>query len=330
VTRLRFLGDIVITTPVIRAIARCYPEASIYYLAEEQYAPILEGNPYLEGVLNLRKGLAGTVRIIRELRKLKLTAALDLFYNPRSANILFLAGIPIRIGGSRRSRRMLYTENFSVPASIRSAVRHHLSALKAIGCRYGDEIKPRVYLRDAEIENGRTILSKFSPRSPADRLTVAVHPGGTWQSKRWPPARFAELINLINEDMGAQAVLITGPGEKNIVQMVAGSCRSRPGIIPFLPVREVAAVMNSADAVVANDGGIMHLSVALDLPTIGVFGPTEPDIWFPYVDMGPFSVVTRDEECAPCHLHSCSDLRCLTGITAKEVYGELYELIGRG
>ncbi|MBD3178581.1 MAG: hypothetical protein GF417_02725 [Candidatus Latescibacteria bacterium] len=130
ITRLRFLGDIIISTPVIEALKECYPDAEIYYLAQEEYAPVLEGNPFLEGVILLRKGFAGTLRAVRKIRSLRFSAALDLFYNPRSANILFLSGIPVRVGGSRRFRKRMYTDNFSVPVEVRSAVSHHLSACR--------------------------------------------------------------------------------------------------------------------------------------------------------------------------------------------------------
>mgnify|MGYP006282607469 FL=1 len=326
VSRLRFLGDVIITTPVIKALKDCYPEAEIYYLAQEEYASVLEENPFLEGVLYLRKGVAGTVRIIRTIRDLRFTAALDLFYNPRSANILFLSGIPVRIGGSRKFRKRLYTENFSVPPEVRSAVRHHLCALRAIGCQPAEPALPRVYLSMDEVAGGREILKDQTGLNPENSEIVAVHPGGTWQAKRWPAELFAALIDKIHGDLGAEAVLLTGPGEEGIVAEVAERCSFNPGIIPFLPVREAAAVMEACSAVIANDGGIMHLAVALNKPTVGIFGPTEPDIWFPYSGMGPFRLATVNKECAPCHLHYCGNPECLTDISPGRVYRELMEV----
>ncbi|MFO7914266.1 MAG: glycosyltransferase family 9 protein [Candidatus Krumholzibacteriales bacterium] len=328
VSRLRFLGDVIITTPVIKALKECYPEAEIYYLAQEEYASVLEENPFLEGVLALRKGAAGTFRIIREIRDLRFTAALDLFYNPRSANILFLSGIPIRIGGSRKFRKRLYTDNFSVSPEVRSAVRHHLCAMEVIGCEPGEPACPRVYLRREEVARGREILKNMTGLEPESSEIITIHPGGTWQAKRWPPELFAALIDKIYSDMGAEAVLITGPGEEGTVEQVAGSCSFNPGIIPFLPVRKAAAVMAVSSAVIANDGGIMHLAVALNKPTVGIFGPTEPDIWFPYSGMGPFRLATVNKECAPCHRHYCENPECLTDIAPGDVYRELMAVRG--
>lgn len=325
-TRLRFLGDIVITTPVIEALRECFPDAVIYYMAQEEYASVLEGNPFLDGILSLRKGLIGTLSMIRRIRRMKFTAAIDLFYNPRSANLLFLSGIPVRIGGSRKSRKKLYTDNFSVPGSVRSAVEHHLSALSAISCKPGVSRIPRVYLQEEELEEGREIIKECTGLAAEEEKIVSIHPGGTWQAKRWPPDHFAGLIDRIKEGLGARSVLITGPGEEAIIGEVAGLCRHSPGIIPVLPVRKAGAVMKVSDLTVANDGGIMHLSVALRNPTVGIFGPTEPDIWFPYSHSGPFRLATMNLDCAPCHRHYCEHPECLTELPVERVFRKLLEV----
>ena len=117
-----------------------------------------------------------------------------------------------------------------------------------------------------------------------------------------------------------ELLLVGGPGEDGIVRDVASMVGKGIHILPLQPIRKLAAVLRSCDAVVANDGGVMHMSVALQRPTVAVFGPTEPDVWFPYESMGPYTVVTSGEECAPCHLHQCDDMRCLEGLEAEEVY----------
>ena len=85
--------------------------------------------------------------------------------------------------------------------------------------------------------------------------------------------------------------------------------------------------MKVSDCVIANDGGVMHLSVALGKPTVGILGPTEPEIWFPYGDMGPFRVATLNLECAPCHRHYCEEPVCLTGLSVDMVFEKLMEAL---
>ncbi len=324
VTRLRYLGDVILTTPAISALAKRYPEAGIYYLAESPYASVLEGNPALAGIVALERGRFGTPRAAAALRRLRITAAVDLFYNPRSALLLFLAGIPVRVGGSRRIRRRLYTHIAEAPPGTRSAIAHHIAALRPLDAA-AEETLPRVYLSDEERAAGRDALARHA--GAPDRPVIAIHPGGTWPAKRWGIDRFASLAVAMRAELGAAVVAVTGPGEEPIVRTVADAAERSVRPLPVMPVREAAALLAACDAVVANDGGVMHLSVALGRPTVALFGPTEPDIWFPYEGKGPFAVVTRAASCAPCHKHICEDARCLETITVPEVLGRLREVL---
>jgi lipopolysaccharide heptosyltransferase II len=313
VTRLRYLGDVILTTPAVAALKSRYPEAHIYYLAEAPYSDILREDPHLDGVISLHDGFFSA---LREVRSKGFIAAIDLFYNPRSAWILFFSGIPIRLGGTRKWRRHLYTHTFSVPSSVRSATGHHLCALETFDV-HGRERPPRIYLLDDERSKGKEILERITGRSEG---VVALHPGGTWPSKRWPPAAFADLASRIKKETGKGILVIAGPSEERIARDVVSLAGGDIHVLPVQSIRSLAAVLDSCDALVANDGGVMHLAVSLERPTVGVFGPTEPDIWFPYESMGPYAVVTSREECAPCHLHQCSDMRCLDDLEPEDVY----------
>lgn len=326
VTRLRYLGDVILTTPAVAALKRRYPAAEIYYCAERPYADILRHDPSLAGVIGLSKGVRGAVDAVRTLRSLRLTAAIDLFYNPRSAWLLFAAGIPVRAGGSRRMRRRLYTHVFTGSAETRSAVMHHLSALSVFGVD-APEALPRVFLSPEEFERGRELLGRAAGPGGENGAVIAMHPGGTWPSKRWPPESFARLARLARERFGARILLIGGPGEEDIVEHVRSSAGEGVAVLPAGDLRRTASIVASCAAVVANDGGIMHLAAALGVPTVGIFGPTEHDIWFPYEGKGPFALVTHKRECAPCHKHFCDDLSCLTAIEPPEVLGRVEEVL---
>ncbi|MBU8923173.1 MAG: glycosyltransferase family 9 protein [Bacteroidales bacterium] len=325
VTRLRFLGDIIITTPVISSLKERYPEAMIYYLADARYADILEENPALDGIIRLEKNNRSFLRTLELLRSLDITAAIDLFYNPTSANLLFLSRIPIRIGGRRKWRRHLYTDTCQVPVGVRSAVSHHLHFIDGLECDVSER-RPRVYLSAEEVDAGRKSLEKLFQGRRGELKIAAFHAGGTWQSKRWTTRGFAELAKVICAKGHYGVVLLTGPGEEEENRRIVLESGSDVKIIPYSSLRDTAALMKACDALVANDGGILHLAVALGLPTTGIFGPTEPDIWFPYEGMGPFSLATRNEDCAPCHLHHCDERKCLDLMKVETVLDKLVEV----
>jgi lipopolysaccharide heptosyltransferase II len=330
VTRLRYLGDVIITTPVIQALSERYPGAEIYYLTESKYASILQQNPYLNGIISLDKGLTGTLKTIREIRKKGFVAALDLFYNPRSTNILFLSGVPIRLGGNRRARKIFYTHNFKVPPETRSCVQHHLSGLGKFDCNPRMNELPRVYLNDDEKKRGKKIVEDITGDSSDRKMIVAIHPCGTFQSKRWPVESFALLADMILESFNAEIVVVSGPGQEKIPRQINALSKFDLKILPLFQIRTLASVLNFCDAVVANDGGILHLAVALGKPTIGVFGPTEPDIWFPYEDKGPFTLATESLECAPCHKDYCEGLECLRNLDPGKVFNKFLDAVDWG
>jgi lipopolysaccharide heptosyltransferase II len=326
VTRLRYLGDVILTTPAVAALKERYPEAEIHYATERPYADVLEGNPDIDRIVRLSRDSRRALGEIAALRSLRYTACIDLFHNPRSAILLHLSGIPIRAGGSRKLRGRLYTHRFEIPPGTRSAVAHHLAAMGIFDVGGRDSL-PRVYLAGNEIDAGRELLHRTLDIPRAERRIVAMHPGGTWQSKRWPAGSFAKLALLVRERMGASVVVVTGPKEEGIAERVRAESGGAVKVLPFQPLRTIAAVLASCDAVVANDGGIMHLSVAIGRPTVAVFGPTEPDIWFPYEGKGPFALVSRRMDCAPCHLHRCEGVECLENIEPGEVFARLQDVI---
>jgi heptosyltransferase-3 len=322
VTRLRYLGDVILTTPAVAALKSRYPESRIDYLTEERFAPVLEGNPHIDETVTMAGGFLGTVA---RIRKRHYTAALDLFYNPRSAWLLYLARIPVRVGGARRWRRRLYTHTFMVPSTVRSAVSHHLYPLRILEAREKRSL-PSVYMNEGEQRAGSSFLEERVGRSEG---TVALHCGGTWQAKRWSPGNFSILAEMIRDRMGKKTLLITGPGEEGFVRAVMERAETKDHMValPVMPIRSLASVLLHCDAIVANDGGVMHLSVALGRPTVGVFGPTEPDIWFPYENDGPFAVATLNTECAPCHKHECTDAICLDRLAPEFVFQKLEDVL---
>lgn len=329
VTRLRYLGDVIMSTPVLRALKKRYPHSELFYLTECPYAEILEGHEDLDGIISLGREPMEQLRAIATLRKLKCTAAVDLLYNPRSAWLLFLSGIPIRVGGARRWRKRLYTETVAVPKELKSAIAHHLYALHVFDAQHSNGL-PKVYLTTRERQAGASLLDRTVGERDEGRPIIALHPGGTWSSKRWMPESFAALAEILSREWGAKLLVIAGPGEEGIARTVVTKTRRAAWMLPVQPIRSLAAVLAHCDALIANDGGVLHLAVALDRPTVGIFGPTEPDIWFPYEGKGPFALASRNESCAPCHLHYCDDMRCLKQLDPSLVLSKVKEVMRWG
>jgi len=156
---------------------------------------------------------------------------------------------------------------------------------------------------------------------------VGFHPGGKWEVKRWPADHFTVLARSLSERRGFRVVVLAGPGEEPHREALRRELGDRAAYLPVLPIRETVAVLSALDGVVVNDGGIMHASVAVDTPTVGIFGSSEADIWFPYGSFGPFAAAYEPIECRPCHLHACGHLSCLRRLAPEAVEAKLVSVL---
>lgn len=331
VSRLQYLGDVILTLPAVHAIKNKYPDAKIDYLARADGAAVLEGDPLFDRVLRVPEsgeGPMATARLIADLRRGKYSVAIDLYSNPRSALLTWLSGARMRIGGARRGRRHLYTHPMQTPRSIRSAIDHHLFHLTPLGIEGVTPGKPELTLSSEEKRGARGRLGEFGVSADKGPL-IGLHPGGKWEVKRWPVDQFATLGKNLADRHGFQLVVLIGPGEEAYQDELRDNLGESAVYLPTFPIRETAAVVEALDALVISDGGIMHVSVAVGTPTVGIFGSAEPDIWFPYERYGPYVSAFIPIECRPCHSHVCGHISCLRNLTAEMVEENLLDVLGR-
>lgn len=326
VTRLDYLGDVVLSLPLVDAIRREIPGVVVDYLARRPGADLLEGDDRFERVFALDRndGVAASARLVTALRRRRYRAVVDLYSNPRSAWLSWLTGAPTRVGSDRRGRRHLYTHALRVKPSVRSATAHHLAFGAPLGVHgEGGPGKPSIVARESERTEARRILAGAGVE-PGARV-VGIHPGGKWSVKRWPTGSFAALVRAARERLGAAVVVFTGPGEPEHTEALRAVVGDGVGYLDVLPIRTVAAVLSELDAMVACDGGVMHVSVAVGTPTVGVFGSSEPEIWFPYEGLGPYRAAYLPLECRPCHRHECplGHTRCLNALEPEQVFRAL-------
>ncbi|HEX5030887.1 MAG TPA: glycosyltransferase family 9 protein [Candidatus Eisenbacteria bacterium] len=320
VTRIRQIGDVILTLPVLDALRARFPDAEIDYLAEVAPAQAAMGHPALRRVLALRKwpGLPAPPLLLAALRRARYDWVIDLYGNPRSALLTRVTGAPVRVGPARRSRRQLYTHAIPAQDPQRSAIDYHLSALRAIGVTPAQARMPRLHLSDVERAEGAAYLDQAAPPGGP---RVGLHVGNRWSAKRWPEERFAALLRALSK-LGARGVVLAGPGEEALARRVAEGARTAgrapAPVISGLPLRSYFAVVASLDALVTNDGSPLHVGPAVQVPTVGILGPTVPEIWFPYAREEGHQLLCKPIWCRPCHRHECARLDCLEWVEVGE------------
>ena len=333
VTRIRRIGDVILTLPLVDALHERFPDASIDYLAEHGPARAVEGHPAVRHVLEYMPGswpgLPAPPDLLARLRTARYDWVIDLYGNPRSALLARITGAPVRIGPARRGRRKLYTHAIPPVQEPLSAIDHHLAALRAVGIEARSR-PPRIHLSEAERARGSARLDQaIAPGAPR----IGIHVGNRWPAKRWPEERFEALLRALPR-LGASGVVLAGPGEEATARRVAAGARgagtSEPSVIAGLPLRDYFGVVASLDVLVTNDGSPLHAGPALGVPTVGILGPTVPEIWFPYSPALGHQLLAKEIWCRPCHRHECARLDCLEWIEVREAYRAVERALAHG
>ncbi len=332
-TRMKYIGDVVLTTPIIRSVRNAFPDAHIAYMGEKNAVSLLENNPCLNQIIPFdfsRPTIFEQPRVALELRRGKFDLAIDLFNNPRSALLVRATGANVRVGAGRPGRGKLYTVHVRDDGKAKTAIEFHNQFIRAAGIEPTAN-RTEIFLTEDERREARIYLQWLDyENSPLDvtKPIIGIHPGATWPAKRWLPERFAELADLIAAKLGAQVILTAGPNDGEIVRAVMDRSVANIKVIRGLPLRQIAAIVSLCSAYVANDNGTMHISAALGIPTVGIFGPGEENIWFPYLTDEGHVALRRDVPCHPCHLDLCNRpgdlyMECMKLLTVEDVFEAL-------
>ncbi|MGA2624036.1 MAG: glycosyltransferase family 9 protein [Bacteroidota bacterium] len=327
-TRMKYIGDVVLTTPIIRATRQTFPRAYIAYMGDKKAVSLLEHNPFLDEIIPYdfsSPSIFEQPRVALELRRRKFDVVVDLFSNPRSALLTWASGAPVRIGKEVRGRGKLYTQTIGDVGSLTSAIEFHYAYVKPLGVQ-PTCWKTEVFLTEDEKRGARTYLQLNGVNTT--RPIVAVHPGATWPNKLWLKENFVGLIDRLRAKLGVEIVMTPGPEDIELVKAISSSCIAPVIALPVLPVRQLAAVFSVCNVLVSNDCGPMHIGVAVGTKTIGIFGPEPPEVWFRYSPEDGHLALFKKIECSPCRQTSCHRagagyLECMKLISVDEVFEEV-------
>ncbi|MBP1684510.1 MAG: waaF [Deltaproteobacteria bacterium] len=336
IAQTSFLGDVVLSTPVFAALRRHDPAAHITVLVRPEVAGILEGHPHVDAVLTDdkrgRDGGFGSWRVVRKLRAGRFDVALALHKSFRTAWVLAAAGIGQRIGFRQSAGWFLYHRRVDRNPA-RHDVERNLSILAGLGVD-PDQRPARPYLA-CPPDAVRRVHAALRQRGidPATPL-VGLAPGSAWATKRWTVDGYAALLDALQRDLGATAVLLGAPGDAAYaeqVQRAAGG--AGVNLVGRTDLGMLVAAIDQCVVLVANDSAPVHIAVARDTPVVAIFGPTVPRQGF-----GPYTararVVERALPCRPCGRHGGARCplgthACMRDITVADVHRAVGELLSQ-
>lgn len=307
--KLRALGDVILSTPVVWNLRQVFPKAQIAFLTEEAGAELLKNDPALNEVIvyprQAVESMAGTSRIREERRFLdrlkakKYDWVIDLFGNPRSAWLTYLSGARKRVGFAYHFRKWAY--NVKVPPkNPQYVVEFNLDALRALGIPVVDS-RLRVHLREEDMAYAETYLSH--QRLGGEGPVVGLFPGGGWESKRWGLKGFTEVGDALSQEYGARVLLLGGKKEEKDLEEIAATMKKRPAILSEATLGQLAAVTSKLSLWIGNDSGPKYLGVAFDVPTVTIFGPTDSANATP--PGGRHLAVKAEVPCLVCNQTTC-------------------------
>ena len=323
-SRMKYIGDVVLTTPVIRAVRERYPNAFIAYLGEKKAVSLLEHNPYLDEIIPFdfsKNGIVQQLATILCLRKRKFDVVVDFFSNPRTAILSWASGAPMRIGKEVKGRGALYTHHVGDYGSMKSAIEFHYQYVKPLGVEM-THFKTEIFLTEDEKREAKIFL-KHQDVDLAKPI-VALHPGATWKNKMWLKENFTQVVDILRARLGVEILLSPGPEDQDLIDYIVTNSFGNVHQLPVLPVRQLAAVLSQCRVFVSNDCGPMHIGVAVGTPTIGIFGPEPVEVWFPYSEADGHTALFKKIECSPCRTTSCFRegehfMECMKLISVGEV-----------
>lgn len=325
IIKLRATGDVILATPVIENLKKNFPKARLSFLTEEASADILRWNPFLDELLVLpikhwqRKGFWRTwreqFRFYRNLRRKRFELVIDLFGNPRSALLTWLTRASTRVGYAFRGRRYAYTTVVRPQQQTRHEVLFHLEALETLGISIKSKNPTIVIPSNYEKQASRWLGENIT----GNRTLIGLNPGGGWAIKRWSPEYYGQLADALIAEYGVAVLILWGPGEEWIADEVTRKMKHCPHILPEVTLGELGAYLKCCRLLVSNDSGPMHMAAALNVPTIGIFGPTDPNAQGPWGD-GQGVVRQENVDCLGCNRTSCPIGNvCMTTLYPSEV-----------
>jgi lipopolysaccharide heptosyltransferase I len=333
IIRLSSLGDIIHTLPAFSALRKNFPEANISWVVEAKGREILDFVPgvdkiitaHIEGWrLNRKKFWAEISRLKRELKN-ENQIALDFQGLAKSGFIAFISGSNKRIGFHRKNLReplagLFYTERLEeIPETIH-VISKNLMLLTRVGIR---EEKYEFPLDlPAELSEGvKTSLRKIG--YDEQKKLVLFNVGAAWETKRWFPEKWIELIGMIKNEEFFPLLLWGNEEEKALAFQI--NEKTHVPLSPLFSLKEVMALVKESSLLVSGDTFALQAACALSRPVVGIFGPSNPRRNGPF---GPHDKVAFHEmECSYCYKRKCPTIECLKKITPQEVAALSHKLL---
>ena len=325
--RLRRIGDIILTTPAVRALKLALPQAELAYVVEEPFRRLVEGNPDLAEIIVVPKGQTGRdfAALVRRLRKAEYDAVLDFHGGPRASLLALLSGAKIKIGYGVKYRSFIY--DVRVPrrtAGVRiHSVENHVNLVRALGVPVSEI--PGLVVPEARPEEAATVRRFLGENGLATGdagRPVVLHLGAGTKFRDWGAENMAALVRRLETRPGVRVILIGGQEDRTIEAAVLERAPGTISLVGRLNLAETRELIARATLFAGPDSGPMHIAAATGTPIVAWFGPNVTAHVAPWKPRAETRTIEKNLDCRPCKQRECvhGDIRCMRTITPEEVF----------
>jgi lipopolysaccharide heptosyltransferase II len=325
IVRLSSIGDIILTTPLLRSLKTTYPDASITFLIKKQYEELLTASPYIDELITFDKkdGFAGLQKIKHHLKEKQFDIFLDIHKNWRSRYLRFCLGAKKTTSYCKLifKRTLLIGFKINLYRHIKPVYERYFDSVKDLGIHY-DGHGTDIHITEAKSVKARNMLADAGYHF--DTPLVIICPSATYFNKRWNPEGFIHTARFLIHEKKAFVVIHGGNDDTGLCNQMASTIGDRAvSMAGLLSLAESAALLRLSTLVIANDSGLLHLAQSQKIPVVGIYGPTTRELGYFPIEQNS-TVIETQLSCRPCThngLDACpkKHFRCMNDISAEKV-----------
>ena len=337
-----WIGDVVLTLPVLQSLRRAYPKARITAVVKPPSDELLLGHPAITTVLPLPSGSnfwnLERIKFALSLKKYKFDVGIVFPNSFDSAFLMSLTGAKHRLGYNTDGRDILLTHPIPTTDHLKKnqyRVEYFFKIFSPLKMDVPDTVFSSVVKQEGDMLIREALLNMGLDE---DEEFIALHPGTSKVERSWHAERFGILCQKIYKEDGKKIVLLGTPSEKKLLNRIKSYCPpDKIKIIPAVNLRVLAGVLKKSRLFIGNDSGMMHLANMVGTPIVAIFGPGHVDTTGPYIAPENYEVLSENYSCSPCRQRFFKECKpslhnkpyCLEDITVKNVHEAIHRLLKR-
>lgn len=349
IIKLWAIGEVILSTPVIKTVKENFPKSFVAVLVGKKSAEILKNNIYIDKLIPVDEKLfldfkiSQIISLIKHIKKMNFDILINMHHSVLLTIFSLLLYIPFRVGFNRNGEGVTNTI-YVKPSHKKHKIDEYLSLTEAIGLKSSSK-QPNIFLNEDEISYANKFLKGNGINK--DTLLIGMLPAGSgdiasrkmdidMSRKVWDIEYYTQLANILIEKNNATIIFFGGENEKKFKKIISDRVKNNfIDAIGKLNLKQMGAAAKKCNLVITNDSGPMHLLWALNIPIITIFGPTNPDICGP---LNSKSIILRKKmPCSPCFRNDkfpnffpkCNNIKCMKDITPENVWNKILTLKGK-